>query len=490
MVVDDAEHGIATPFIDGAHVTAMDGALYEVINPSTGKPVLSIPRGCDQDVDRAVTSARNAFADGRWSDLSPSSKKRILHCFADLIERDGDLLDALDAEEMGKPISVVLFNAKSAAELMRFHAEAVDKLTGDVFTSDKNSVVLHRRVPRGVVAAIVPWNFPTYIAVLKIAPALAAGNCVVIKPSELSPRAAVHLAQLALHAGLPPGVLNVVPGLGETVGRALGLHANVDMITFTGSTEVGKWMLQYAGRSNMKFVMAECGGKSPHVVFDDGVDLDATAQMIAGFLLTNQGQICSVGSRVLVERTIARALVEKLAAHMSTVVMGDALNRNTTFGPLASAKQCERVMNYINAARADGARLELGGSRALLESGGCFVSPTLFSGVAPSTRIAREEIFGPVLSIIPFGDEDEAVRIANDSLYGLAAYIWTADLSRGMRMAKAVRASVFINAASMGEGPGQGFSAEPFGQSGLGAEGGLPGIESYLQRQLVWISHA
>ena len=326
---------------------------------------------------------------------------------------------------------------------------------------------------------------------LKVAPALAAGNCVVLKPSGLSSRSAIRLARLALEAGIPEGVLNVVPGLGETVGRALGLHADVDMVAFTGSTEVGKLILQYAGQSNMKAVMAECGGKSPQIIFADGVDLDQVSAAIAGFLLTNQGQICSVGSRVLVQRSIEKAVVEKISAQMSQIVMGDALDSKTTFGPLVSAKQCSRVMQYIDGAKDEGAELVVGGSRSMSESGGYFVEPTVFRNVSPTARIAQEEIFGPVLPVIPFDDEAEAVRIANSTKYGLAAYVWTNNLSTGMRMAKGIRSMVLINAAPpMGEGPGHAASWEPVGQSGIGSEGGLAGIESYLRRQLVCFSHA
>jgi acyl-CoA reductase-like NAD-dependent aldehyde dehydrogenase len=479
------------PFIEGALTRSASEATVDVVNPSTGLCLMSIPAGCDEDVDRAVASARRAFEDGRWGEAPPSFRKEMLHRWADLVAEESRALDALDAGEMGKPVGEARFNAAGAAEHLRFYAEAVDKVRGDVLSSDKASFVAQRRVPRGVVAAVVPWNFPTYVAVLKLAPALAAGNCVVLKPSELSSRSAKRLAQLAIQAGLPPGVLNVVPGLGETVGRALGLHRDVDMLTFTGSTDVGKLMLQYAGQSNMKVVMAECGGKSPHIVFDDGVDLDGASEWIARSLLLNQGQVCSVGSRLLVPRSIEPVLRQKITAHLEGIVIGDALDAKTTFGPVVSAKQCERVMQYIETARSDGAQLVTGGDRVLRETGGYFVEPTVFTHVSPNARIAQEEIFGPVLSLIPFEDEAEAIRIANGTRYGLSAYVWTANLSTGMRMAKAIRSTVFVNAAApRGEGPGHAFSSEPAGQSGIGIEGGLAGMESYLRRQLIWINHA
>lgn len=466
-------------------------ASLEVVNPSNGRRLFSIPRGCAADVDQAVKSGRRAYEDGRWHETPASFRKHVLFRWAELIVATAAELDALDAGEMGKPIRETLFNAKAAAELVRFHAEALDKVLGDVFGSDRHSFVVQRRVPRGLVAAVVPWNFPTFNAVLKLAPAIAAGNCVVLKPSELASRTAIRLASLATEAGLPAGVLNVVPGAGETVGRALALHNDVDMVTFTGSTDVGKCMLQYAGQSNMKVVKAECGGKSPHIVFADGVDLDAVAQTIAHALLVNQGQICSVGSRLLVQRPLEAKLLDRIVGHMSNIVMGDALDPGTTFGPLASAAQCARVMNHIEGARATDAELVMGGKRVLEETGGYFVEPTVFRNVSPTERLAQEEVFGPVLAVIPFDDETQAVKIANSTRYGLAAYVWTADLSTGMRVSKAIRSPVFLNAAlARGEGAGHAAAFEPTGQSGLGPEGGLAGFESYLRHQVVWINHA
>jgi acyl-CoA reductase-like NAD-dependent aldehyde dehydrogenase len=490
MQVDTASQPVL-PFIDGRFVQPQADEYVPVINPSNGTKLLSIPAGSEADVDRAVSIARQAFEDGRWSETAPSFRKKILHRFADLVAENAAQLDAFDAGEMGKPVGQTMGCAARAAGCVRFYAEMVDKVTGEVYASDKNDLVMQRRVPRGVVAAITPWNFPTYLAVFKLAPALAAGNCVVIKPSEWSSRSAIGLAQLAMEAGLPPGVLNVVPGIGGTVGRALGLHRDVDMISFTGSTQVGKLMLQYAGQSNMKVVMTECGGKSPQIVFGDGVDLDVAATSIAGFLLTNAGQICTVGSRLLVQRSAEAALVEKIGVRLSKLVMGDALDPRTTFGPLVSARQHARVMRYIETAQSEGVELVMGGRAALPQSGGYFVEPTLFRNVPPKSAIAQEEIFGPVLSVIPFEDEAEAVRIANDTIYGLAAYVWTANLTTGMRMAKKVRAPVRIHsAAPTGEGAGYAAGFEPAGQSGIGVEGGLEGMEGYLRRQRIWFTHA
>lgn len=478
------------PFIDGGVVPSRSETLVEVTNPSCGRPLIQIPGGCSADVDRAVLSARSSFKRGDWSASPPSMRKRVLHRWADLIEAQATALDALDAGEMGKPVSEKRANAAAAAELVRFNAEAVDKVLGDVYGCDRFSSVSQRRVPRGVVAAVIPWNFPTYNALLKLAPALAAGNSVVLKPSELASRSSIRLAQLAMQAGVPEGVLNIVPGLGQTVGQMLGRHVDVDMLTFTGSTAIGKQMLQYSGQSNMKVILTECGGKSPQIVFDDGVDIDRAADAIASLLLTNQGQLCSVGSRLLVQRSIQDRVIARITQRFDEIRMGDALSQQTTFGPLASAKQCERVMNYINGASHEGAKLVKGGRRALESTGGYFVEPTIFSEVRPAARVAQEEIFGPVLAVMSFADEAEAIEIANGTMYGLAAYVWTGNLSRAMRMTKCVHSSIWVNATvPTGEGAGHAASFESVGQSGLGIEGGLAGLESYLRRQIVWINH-
>jgi len=479
-----------SPFINGAPLASESEATIDVVNPSTGRRLMSIPAGCQVDVDRAVASARAAFDDGRWSATAPSFRKGILRRFAELIERDAVVLDTLDALEMGKPVSERFADAKSAAGLMQFYSEALDKATGDLYVSDKSSLVLQRLVPRGVVAAVVPWNFPAYNAVLKIAPALAAGNCVILKPSELSTQSACLLCRLAVEAGLPTGVLNLVPGMGEIVGRALGLHSGVDMISFTGSSIVGKKMLEYSGLSNMKVVVAECGGKSPHIVFADGVSVDVASDTIARALVTNQGQICSVGSRLLVQKSLEEPVLQKIAQRMKEVVIGDALNPATTFGPIASSKQFGRVMHYIEGAEQDGARLVAGGRAVRRDSGGYFVEPTVFAGVKTNARIAQEEIFGPVLAVMTFEDEQEAVRLANSTVYGLSANVWTASLSTGIRMAKAIRSSVRVfSAPPSPEGAGHMVSFEPGGQSGIGTEAGLAGMESYMRRQSIWIDH-
>jgi acyl-CoA reductase-like NAD-dependent aldehyde dehydrogenase len=480
-----------SPLVDGRIIGSEADQALTTYNPASGTELSETPIGCVADANKAVESARRSYIAGAWRRAAPSAKKVTLSRWANLIERNAVRLDALDALEMGKPIGVQAFNAASAAALLRFSAEALDKFGGDVFTSDRFSTVIQKRVPRGVIAAVVPWNFPTYNILLKVAPALAAGNSVVLKPSELASQAALVLAKLALEAGLPPGILNVVPGRGDTVGKALAEHMDVDMVTFTGSTAVGKLILQYAGRSNMKVVSAECGGKSPQIVFDDGLDLDMVAANVARMIALNQGQVCSVGSRLLVQDTIEDVLVPKIVSQLKLIVAGDPQLPSTTYGPLVSTAQLDKVLAYIAAGTVAGADLVHGGSRLLLQSGGYFIEPAVFVNVPEPSRIAREEIFGPVLSVLRFRDIEDAIRIANDTCYGLAAYAWTSRMATGFRLANAINAGyTLINAIDpIGEGPGMSFSGEPFGLSGVGIEGGVAGLETYMRRQTQWFNH-
>lgn len=479
------------PFVEGEPLQSLSDSAFEIREPASGRPLMAIPAGCPDDAERTVRSSRGSFLDGRWCNRAPSAKKLILNRWAELIEANASRLDALDAIEMGKPVSVPNFNARAAAGFLRFNAEAIDKCPGDVLTSDSVSTVIQSRKPRGVVAAIVPWNFPTYSSILKAAPALAAGNSVVLKPSELASQSALRLAQLAVEAGIPPGVLNVLTGCGEIVGRALAEHPHVDMITFTGSAAVGKLMLQYAGVSNMKVVSAECGGKSPHIVFDDGVDIDAAADSIARMICLNQGQVCSVGSRVLVQDSLEENLVQKIINVLEDIRVGDPQLRETTYGPLVSEAQMDKVLAHIVAGATAGANIVHGGSRLLPETGGYFVEPTVFVDVSEHSNLAQEEIFGPVLSVLRFRNLEEAIRLAAGTAYGLAAYVWTTQLAVGFKLSNALQTAVtMVNAVSVkSEGPGYGFSGEPYGLSGIGIEGGIAGLATYMRRQTTCFNH-
>ncbi|MCW0236318.1 MAG: aldehyde dehydrogenase family protein [Ferrovibrio sp.] len=475
-----------TPIIGGKPEQSRGVGSIAVLNPSNGKKLSEIPAGSVEDVDQAVKIAREAFEKGIWSGIPTGERKKVLLRLADLIAREAETFDRIDAVEMGKPVSTWRFNAAAAADHFRFYAEATDKVVGKVLPTDARSYHALRQVPRGVVGAITPWNFPTFNAVMKLGPALAAGNSIVLKPSEMSSFSALRLVELALEAGVPGGVINIVLGHGHVVGKALAMHNDVDMVTFTGSTAVGKLMMQYAGMSNMKKVLAECGGKCPQVVFDDGIDLDAAADFIALYILTNQGQVCSSGTRLLVQRSIETKLLEKLTARFGKVHAGDAADPATTFGPLVSKPQLEKVMKYIEQAPQAGAELVTGGQRLLSDTGGNFVAPTIFRNVQPSAAIAQEEIFGPVLSVTAFDTEDEAIWLANGTRYGLNAYVWTANMGVGMRMAEAIQSTVSVRSgATTGKGSGHASTGEPFGDSGIGAEGGMVGLESYLRNHSV-----
>jgi acyl-CoA reductase-like NAD-dependent aldehyde dehydrogenase len=479
------------PFVDGQFIESQCHDAFEIREPASGTRLMEIPAGSATDVEHAVRSSKRSFLDGRWHKLPPSARKRILGRWAELIEAHARRLDALDAIEMGKPVSVSIFNASAAAGFLRFNAEALDKRAGDVLSSDSSSTVIQTMVPRGIVAAIVPWNFPTYNIMLKVAPALAAGNSVVLKPSELASQAALMLARLALEAGVPPGVFNVVPGVGEIVGRALAEHMDVNMVTFTGSTAVGKLIMQYAGTSNMKVVGTECGGKSPHIVFDDGVDIEAVANSIARTLCLNQGQVCSVGSRLLVQDSLEESVVQGIIARLADLRVGDPQLTETTYGPLASEAQLSKVLAYIGAGIATNADLVYGGSRLLQESGGYFIEPTVFVNVPERSSLAQDEIFGPVLSVLRFRNVDEAIRLAASTAYGLAAYVWTSQITVGFKLSSALQTALTMVSAVpvTGEGPGYGFSGEPYGLSGVGIEGGIAGLETYMRRQTTWFTH-
>lgn len=473
------------PFINGAHVDSVGDHSIDVFNPTTGKLFYRIPAGAAEDVNRAVNAAREAFV--LWSAMPPLSRKAILYTFAEIIATNAKTLNLLDALEMGKPISSPQSDALKASAELRFAAECIDKLFGEVVSSDLKSHVLKMRRPRGVVGAIVPWNFPTFNAVLKIAPALAAGNTVVLKPSEYASLSALKLAELALEAGLPEGVLNVVPGDGPEAGRILACHPGVDLITFTGSTAVGQAIVGYSSHSGLKPVVLECGGKSPNVVFSDFDDLDGVSEAIALSAFSNSGQVCSAGTRLLVQRDIYKELLERVVGHAEKMQPNNPLDPKTRFGPLVSRKHKDRVLGYVQLGTEQGACLCTGGSQPKTLECGNFISPAVFSNVSPGMKIAEEEVFGPVLSVIPFKDEADAVRIANDTIYGLTATVWTSSLATGHRLAEEIEAGVISVNASVptGDGPGLSFSIEPWKMSGFGVEFGTTGVETYTRLKTV-----
>ncbi len=473
-------------FIDGRFVPSASGARFETVNPATADVLTDVARGGAEDIDRAVIAARRAFADGRWSGKTPAERKEVLLRLAALIRENVPELALLDSLDMGKLVKdAASIDAPGSAHFFQWHAEAIDKLYDEIAPTGGRNLAMVRRVPLGVVGAVVPWNFPLDMATWKLAPALATGNSVVLKPAEQSPLSALRLAELAAEAGLPDGVLNVVPGFGEDAGQALGRHPDVDCLVFTGSTAVGKLFMRYAGESNMKQVWLETGGKSPNLIFPDA-DLDRAADMAAFGIFFNQGEVCSANSRMLVHESIADEMIDRMAARAAQALPGDPLDPSSAMGSMVDRSHADTVMRFIAQGRAE-ARLVCGGERVSLNGSDAFIQPTVFAGAGSDARIVRDEIFGPVLSIQTFRTEDEAVAMANDTVYGLAASLWTRDLSRALDLSARLHAgTVSVNTVDA-------LSAmTPFGgmkQSGFGRDLSLHSFDKYSALKTTWISY-
>lgn len=472
-------------FIAGTFTPAADEKTFPSVDPATGA-VLADVAACDErDVDRAVAAARKAFDAGGWR-ADPALRRRVLLRLTELIEQHADQLAVLDSRDMGKLVTDArTFDVPAAAATFAFYAETIDKLAGELAPAGAGAHAYVARVPLGVVGAITAWNFPLETAAWKLAPALAAGNAVILKPSERAPLSSLRLAELAAEAGVPEGVLNVVPGLGPVAGRALARHPDVDALAFTGSTAVGKQLLVDSGQSNLKKVSLECGGKSPNLVFADVDDLDAAAAAACRGIFTNQGEVCSANSRLLVQHEIADELLAALLRHAGEIRLGHPFDPEAGMGPLVDSTHADRVTGYL--ADLPASAVLAGGRRRAVEGSDCYVEPTVVAVDDPGSRLLREEIFGPVLAVQLFDTEHDAVTLANETSYGLAASVWTGNLNRALRVAdQLVAGTVSVNtvdALSLGT-PFGGFK-----QSGHGRDLSVHALDNYTGLKTTWISY-
>ena len=468
--------------IDGHRVPSSSGRTFKSLNPATEEVIATIAEGNEADVDRAVAAARRAF-EGPWRTMRAAERGHLLLKWAELLKQHADEIIEIESLDGGKPISATTRQDFPAAiDTLTYYAGWADKISGDVVPTRDDALTYTVREPVGVVAAIVPWNFPLMIGMWKLAPALACGCTVVMKPAELTSLSALRIGELALEAGIPPGVFNIVTGPGRVVGDALVNHPDVDKVTFTGSPGVGRGIMKGAA-SNFKRVSLELGGKSANVIFDDA-NLDAASKAAAAGIFFNAGQVCSAGSRVLVQEGAYDEVVERLAARAKSLRMGDLLDRNTSLGPVISEKQMKSILDYVDIGQKEGASLVTGGER--IGKRGYFISPAVFAGVRHEMRISQEEIFGPVVSVIKFRDEADALRIANGTVYSLAAGVWSRDMGRVQRFAKRARAgTVWINTYGYTD------VRLPWGgerDSGLGREHGTAAIENFTEPKAIWMN--
>ena len=444
--IDDLRYNQIGPrdhFIGGRWVPAAQGGERDVISPIDGKVITQIAEGTREDVDHAVAAARAAFEDGRWSSMAPAGRKRVLLRLAELIENRALALAVEGVRDNGTEISMALkAEAMSAAGTFRYYAESIDKIYGQIAPTAENILGLVHHTPVGVVGVIVPWNFPLMIGAWKIAPALAAGNTVVLKPAETASLSLLNIAELGMEAGLPDGVLNVVTGAGNVVGEALALSMDVDIIVFTGSGATGRRLLEYSARSNLKRCYLELGGKSPNVVFADAPDLAAAAKVSAGGIFRNSGQVCVAGSRLLVQEDICEDFVAELVNHAEAFCVGDPLDLTSQIGAVHSLPELDSNLKFVRTAEEEGAEKRTGGHRILEETGGYYMAPTVMTNVKPGDNLFQNEVFGPVLAVTPFKDEAEALLLANSSNFGLASGVWTSNLSRAHRLVAGIRAGV------------------------------------------------
>ena len=472
-------------FIGGNYVDSTSGKTFESISPVDGKIITNIAE-CDvEDINKAVVAAREVFEKGSWSRMAPSKRKKILFNFADLMKKNILELGILETLNMGKPITRATGDIAACINCTKWYAEAIDKIYDDVAPTGDNIIATITREPIGVVGAVTPWNYPLLMACWKFAPALATGNSFILKPAEQSPLSALRIAELAVEAGMPEGVFNVVPGFGPTAGKALGMHMDVDKLGFTGSTEVGRYFLSYSGQSNMKRVSLECGGKSPNIIFADAPDLDHAAKMAADGMFGNSGQVCDAPSRLLIEKSIKDEFLEKVSEYSKPWMPDDPFKPETLMGSIVDKTQTERILDYIDTGKSEGANVLTGGEQVKQDSGGYYISPTILKDVKNDMKVAKEEIFGPVLCSIDFENEDDALQIANDTSYGLNAIIWSNDLNKVHKLAKRIKSGkVLINSLSDGD---MSLPHGGYKQSGFGRDKSLEALDQYTQSKLTLI---
>ena len=472
--------------IDGKHVPASDGGTMDIISPINGQILTTTAKGTTADMEAAIASARAAFEDGRWAGQPPAARKKVLLKWADLIEANALELAVLGVRDNGTEIGMAIkAEPGSAAGTIRYYAEALDKIYGEIAPTSSDILGMIHKEPVGVVGAIIPWNFPMMIGAWKLGPALAMGNSVVLKPSETASLSLMRMCELALEAGLPSGVLNAVTGEGKVVGEAMGLSMDVDVLVFTGSGGTGRRLMEYAARSNMKRVYLELGGKSPNIVFADAPNLDEAAQVAAGGIFRNSGQVCVAGSRLLVEASIHDDFVAAVAKATAQMRVGDPLSMETHIGAVNSEVQLKANLRFVKTATSEGGKIALGGTQILQETGGYYMEPTIVTGVTRDATLTQKEVFGPVLGVTPFETEAKAIALANATVYGLAGAAWTSNLGRAHRMIRGVRTGVMhINTYGGADGT---VPLGGVGQSGNGSDKSLHAIEKYVSLKTAWI---
>ena len=474
------------PFIDGRFQKSKAGRVMESINPATGSVITKIAACDDSDVNYAVKVSRDAFNTGEWANKHPSERKAVLLKLAQLIEENKTELAVLESLESGKPISECeLTDLPETIVTIQWHAEAIDKLYDQISPANADAVGLITREPLGVVGCVLPWNFPLMMLAWKIAPALAGGNSVIVKPAEQTSMTALRVAELATEAGIPPGVLNVLPGEGPDVGEPMGRHLDIDVISFTGSTEVGRLFLEFAGQSNLKKIILECGGKNPAVVLSDANNLDGVAEHVVFAALWNMGQNCTANSRLIVHKSLKDSLLKKVREKMKDWHTGDPLDPDNQLGAIISKEQYDKILGYIEVAKSEGAELIEGGN-AINLGDGLFIEPTLFTGVSAEMIIAKEEVFGPVFVMMTVDSDEEAIKLANDTCYGLQASLFTSSVTKAHKYGRALQAgTVSVNCY------GEGDISTPFGGYKLSGFGGrdnsLMAHDQYTETKTLWI---